>query len=330
MADEKNRPIGGNPRASDNEYADGGGPSMLNEERHQIAARIARKLRDAGHDIVIVNPVSAGTTAFWRDRVVISLALMLLTALAWTYLLWLSAEMQMGGTDMSGFGVTPSVMACMMSTHTSWRPMEFAFVFTMWTMIMVGTMTPSAAPMTFMYARMGRRTETQSKIPVATAWFVAGYFFAWAAFSLLVTLVQWALERTALLDSAMAITSGVVGALAFIAAGSYQWTRLKRVCLIECQMPFAFLMRHGGFRDDARGSVVLGLRHGAYCIGCDGALMALLFVGGVMNMLWIGILALFISSEKVTSSFGRLVAPIAGTILVVAGTWLFILAEGLY
>jgi predicted metal-binding membrane protein len=113
-------------------------------------------------------------------------------------------------------------------------------------------------------------------------------------------------------------------------AGSYQWTRLKDVCLVECQAPFAFLMRRGGFRHDAVGSVMLGLRHGAYCVGCCWALMALLFVGGVMNLRWVALLASFILLEKVTSSFGRLMAPIAGTILMVAGTWLFVLAKGLF
>jgi predicted metal-binding membrane protein len=187
-------------------------------------------------------------------------------------------------------------------------------------------MTPSAAPMIFMYARMGRLTEKQGTLFAATAWFVVGYFLAWAAFSLLATLAQWALERTGLLDTAMASTNKVLGGFVFLVAGSYQWTAIKDKCLVECQRPFEFLMRHGGFRHDALGSVVLGLRHGAYCVGCCWPLMALLFVGGVMNLLWIVLLALFIYVEKLTSSFGRFAAPIAGTILMVAGTWMIMLA----
>jgi predicted metal-binding membrane protein len=93
----------------------------------------------------------------------------------------------------------------------------------------------------------------------------------------------------------------------FVAAGSYQWTRLKDVCLTQCQKPFAFLMRQGGFRGDAPGSLMLGVRHGAYCVGCCWALMALLLVGGVMNVLWIVLLALFILVEKV-APFGRQIA----------------------
>jgi predicted metal-binding membrane protein len=299
----------------------------LNEEPHQVARRIAQKLRDAGHDIAIVNPVLTNTSVRWWDRFVISLALILLTAVAWAYLLWLRTGMDMGGMDMSAFRVIQSRMGYMMPAHAPWRAMEFASVFAMWTVMMVGMMAPSAAPMIFMYARMGRLTEKQGTLFAATAWFVVGYFLAWAAFALLATLVQWTLERTGLLDTAMASTNQVFGAFVFLVAGSYQWSRTKDDCLVECQRPFEFLMRHGGFRHDAQGSVVLGLRQGAYCVGCCWLVMALLFVGGVMNLLWIVVLALFISFEKVTASFGRFVAPIAGTILMVAGTWM--LATGL-
>jgi predicted metal-binding membrane protein len=146
--------------------------------------------------------------------------------------------------------------------------MEFVFVFIMWTVMMVGMMTPSAAPMIFMYARVGRHAEAQSTPLGATVWFVAGYVLVWTAFALLATLVQWALERSALLDPAMSRTSNVLGGLVLVAAGSYQWTCLKDTCLTQCQMPLAFVMQHGGFRHDVPGCLLLGLRHGAYCVGC--------------------------------------------------------------
>ena len=144
-----------------------------------------------------------------------------------------------------------------------------------------------------------RSTQAQGAPFGATAYFAIGYFVVWAAFSLFATLTQWALERAGLLDAAMASTSNLVGGVIFVAAGSYQWTRLKGICLAQCQMPFAFLIRHGGFRRDAPGALMLGLRYGAYCVGCCWMLMALLFVGGVMNVLWIGLLALVILLEKV-------------------------------
>jgi predicted metal-binding membrane protein len=90
----------------------------------------------------------------------------------------------------------------------------------------------------------------------------------------------------------MAGASNMFGGIVLIAAGAYQWTPLKDICLPECQSPFQFLMRRGGFRGDLLGCLLLGLRHGAYCVGCCLVLMALLFVGGVMNVLWIALLAL--------------------------------------
>jgi len=118
----------------------------------------------------------------------------------------------------------------------------------------------------------------------------------------------------------MASTSNLLAGVVFVAAGSYQWTRLKQVCLAQCQMPFAFLIRHGGFRRDAPGALLLGLRHGVYCVGCCWMLMTLLFVGGVMNLLWIGLLALVILLEKVIP--GDRIAYLGGLVFVAAGAWL--------
>ena len=319
MAGESSRPTAGGPGSESESAHDGG----LFEEPHQIAARIAQELRDSGIPCETVIPVPTEAAVRRHDRIVMSLALISLTAFAWSYSLWLSADVDMGGIDMNDFGMIPSGMGLMMPAHTPWQPMEFAFVFVMWTVMMFGMMTPSAAPMILMYARVGRQTEPLGRPLAATVWFGTGYFLVWAAFSLLATLVQWALERTALLDSAMASTSNVLGGLLFVAVGSYQWTRLKDICLAECQTPFAFLIRHGGFRRDMAGCVTLGLRHGAYCVGCCWALMTLLFVGGVMNLLWIVLLALLILLEKVTS-FGRRIAPGAGVVFVAAGAWLLL------
>jgi predicted metal-binding membrane protein len=139
------------------------------------------------------------------------------------------------------------------------------------------------------------------------------------AFALLASLVQWALERAALLDTVMPRTSNILGGLMLVAAGSYQWTSLKVTCLTECRMPLAFLMRHGGFRRDLPGCLLIGLRHGAYCVGCCWALMALLL--GVTNLLWMVLLALLVFLEKVTV-LGRQIAAFGGIVLVAAGAWL--------
>jgi len=188
----------------------------------------------------------------------------------------------------------------------------------MWVVMMIGMMAPSVAPMILMYARVGRQGNVKGKPLAATGWFAASYFLTWMGFALAATLVQWMVERASLLDSRMASASNVFGGIVLIAAGVYQWSPLKDVCLAQCQSPIGFLMRYGGFRGDLPGCLLIGLRHGAYCIGCCWALMALLFVGGVMNVLWIALLALLVLLEKL-ASFGRWIARAAGVACVTAG-----------
>jgi len=106
-----------------------------------------------------------------------------------------------------------------------------------------------------------------------------------------------------------------------IVAGIYQFTPLKYNCLSQCQSPFAFIQANGGFRRGMVASIQLGMRHGAYCVGCCWALMALLFVGGVMNILWVAAIAIFVLIEKVTPA-GEAIARVAGAGLALAGIWL--------
>jgi predicted metal-binding membrane protein len=215
----------------------------------------------------------------------------------------------------------PAGIGIMAPASAPWRAIEFAFVFAMWAVMMIGMMTPSAAPMILMYARVGREGRDAGKSLAATGWFASGYFAAWIGFSLAATFAQWVLERAALLDSRMVSTSSIFGGIVLIAAGAYQWSPIKDVCLVQCQTPLQFLMRHGGFRGDLPGCLLLGFRHGGYCIGCCWVLMALLFVGGVMNVLWIALLALLVLLEKV-SPFGRTIARAVGVVCLAAGVWM--------
>jgi predicted metal-binding membrane protein len=260
-------------------------------------------------------------TVLRRDRLIVAGALAAIVALAWAYVLWLAADMDMGGMGMSGFRMVPAGIGLMAPAAAPWSAVEFVLVFAMWAVMMVGMMAPSAAPMILLYARVGRQGRIAGRPLAATGWFAAGYFLAWIGFSLAATLVQWVLEREALLDPRMASASNTLGAVVLIAAGVYQWTPLKDVCLTQCQTPFGFLMRHGGFRGDVLGCLELGLRHGAYCVGCCWVLMALLFVVGVMNVLWIVLLALLVLLEKLRP-WGRWVARAAGVACVAAGVWL--------
>jgi predicted metal-binding membrane protein len=261
-----------------------------------------------------------------RDRLIVAIALGVIAALAWAYVLWLAADMDMGGMNMSGFRMIPAGMGMMAPAAAPWSAVEFTLVFVMWAVMMVGMMAPSAAPMILMYARVGRQAPAHQKgiaaTPyAATGWFAAGYFLAWAGFSLAATLVEWLLQRAALLDARMASANIVLGAIVLIAAGIYQWTPLKYACLVQCQSPFRFLMSHGGFRRDVLGCVRVGLLHGTYCVGCCWILMALLFVVGVMNVLWIAILALLVLLEKLTP-WGKWIARIAGVVSIAFGIWM--------
>src|SRR6516164_1359436 len=136
-------------------------------------------------------------TVLRRDRLIVAGALGVLAALAWSYVLWLAADMNMGGMDMSGFRMIPAGAGLMVPAFAPWSAMEFALVFAMWVVMMVGMMTPSAAPMILIYARVGRLAAIANKPFAATGWFAAGYFLAWTGFSLIAAAAQWALDRAA-------------------------------------------------------------------------------------------------------------------------------------
>src|SRR5215467_6384142 len=133
-----------------------------------------------------------------RDRVIIVASVMVLTVLAWFELARLANDMEMGGMDMTGYRMIPAGQALMMPASAPWQPIEFAYVFVMWVVMMVGMMTPSVTPMILVYARVGRQAA-ESRPFASVAWFASGYFLAWIAFSLVATSLQWAFEREALL-----------------------------------------------------------------------------------------------------------------------------------
>ena len=270
---------------------------------------------------------SALTALLKRDRVVVVAALTALTLLAWADLLWLSGHMvmpmapsagasdSMPGMDMGAMGsaVAPAFRV--------WGPVDFIFMFAMWAVMMTGMMTPSVAPMVLLYASFGRRAAEDGAPFASAGWFFGGYLAVWTAFSALATGAQWALTSLALLTPAMVSASAALGGGLLIAAGVYQWTPLKDSCLGACRAPLAFLMAHGGFRAEPAGAFRLGVSHGAYCLGCCFALMALLFAGGIMNILWVASLTILILLEK-TVPAGRMIARISGIAFAVAGVWL--------
>jgi predicted metal-binding membrane protein len=264
--------------------------------------------------------MSALEAVLRRDRAIVIAALGIITALAWADLLWLANDMWMGGMDMTGFRMIPAGQGWMMPVSAPWQLIEFVAVFAMWVVMMIGMMTPSVAPMILIYARIGRQAGGEGQALAASSWFALGYLLSWTTFSLAATSAQWALERAALLTPMMESASNILGATVLIMAGLYQWTSFKDACLSYCQTPIGFILRFG-FRREPTGALALGFHHGLYCIGCCWALMALLFVAGIMNLFWIAALSVLVLLEKVVP-FGRLVPRIAGIAFIVTGAWL--------
>jgi predicted metal-binding membrane protein len=169
----------------------------------------------------------------------------------------------------------------------------------MWWLMMLAMMLPSAAPVILLYARVREQHGAGS---VASPWlFVLGYALVWLCFSAIAATVQ-RLTTT----PAMTLADPRAASAVLIAAGIYQLSPIKDACLSNCRSPAQFLSRH--WRPGVGGAIRLGLFHGAFCVGCCWLLMALLFVGGVMNFVWIVVLTVIVAIEKLVPRgewFGR-------------------------
>jgi predicted metal-binding membrane protein len=250
-----------------------------------------------------------------RDRLVTVSAIAIIAALAWVYTILLARQMNAHSAamgDMAAMG--------MASPEPMWGAARFTFTFVMWAVMMVAMMLPSAGPLILLYARVGRSAATSGAVFAPTFWFGAGYLLAWAGFSLIATLAQYALSRAALVSSMAVLTAPWLSAAVLLAAGVYQWTPMKDACLSRCRAPLSFIQAHGGFKGQAMLSLRIGLLHGLYCIGCCWLLMTLLFVGGVMNLLWIAALAILVLLEKAVPN-GVWVARTAGLAFIAAAVW---------
>ena len=222
--------------------------------------------------------------------------------------------MASGSADLTGHSMAPMMHA--MTGVQPWTATEFGLRLAMWAVMMVAMMVPTAAPMTLLYAAVARRAAAQHTPLPSTSVFVTGYIAMWTIFSLVATIAQHALDQAALLSPTMVSTGAGFGAALLIAAGIYQLTPLKNACLRNCRAPAHFLSRY--WRTGNLGAFRMGLRLGAYCVGCCWILMGLLFVGGVMNLLWIAAIAIFVLLEK-TIPFGEVSGRIAGAAMILVG-----------
>jgi predicted metal-binding membrane protein len=244
-----------------------------------------------------------------RDRLLIPACIVLVTLLAWAYLVHLdrpmSADME-HGKMMAAMGMTMDM---------PWTAADLFFTFAMWAVMMVGMMAPSASPMLLLFAS-ARAARGERGVPLATLTFGLGYIAVWSGFSVAAALAQWGLHQMAMLSPAMASSSARLSGAILIAAGAYQLTPWKSRCLTHCRSPLGFLMTN--WRDGGSGAFRMGFRHGAYCLGCCWALMCVLFVVGVMSLIWVAALTGFVLIEKIGPA-GAVVARVAGVGMVVLG-----------
>jgi predicted metal-binding membrane protein len=245
-----------------------------------------------------------------RDRRVVIASLVLVVALAWFYLWRGAASMDRMGMSMSDIASMPHALGIG----------TFALTFAMWTVMMVGMMLPSAAPTILLYSALVRKNGERGTVLPGVWTFASGYLAVWTVFSLLATVLQVMLEQASLLTPMMVSASNGVNAAILVAAGIYQWLPFKDTCLSKCRNPLQFLIAR--WRPGAGGAFRMGAESGAYCVGCCWVLMLILFVAGVMNLLWVALITAFVFIEKLLP--GKFASAIAGVALVLTGVALLI------
>lgn len=253
-----------------------------------------------------------------RERLVFVAGMTVVVVTAWVWVL-LGAGMEMSALEMTRMS---GMDGGMMMQPAQWTPAYAVLMFCMWWTMMVAMMLPSASPMLLLYLAVNRKSSEPGTRVMAASLFGAGYLIAWGAFSLMAVLLQWLLERVELISPVLEITNVWLGAGILVAAGLWQLTPLKTVCLRHCRSPLGFLM--GRWRAGNLGALRMGLEHGAYCLGCCWFLMTLLFFGGVMNLYWIAGLAVFVLLEK-TVPYGHWLGRVTGITLVACGALLPVL-----
>jgi predicted metal-binding membrane protein len=254
-----------------------------------------------------MSELTANTALLRRDKFVVLGGLAGVVALAWLYLLYLAQGM--GEMSMN------SGMATAMKPDR-WGVADFGAMFVMWVIMMVGMMLPGATPMILMFAKVSRKHRLEERSYPSVAVFVSGYLLAWGGFSLVATGLQSGLQSLLLLSPMMTTNSPLLGATLFVTAGLYQLTPLKHACLKHCRSPLAFLLTR--WRGGSLGAFRMGFEHGLFCLGCCWVIMALLFVGGVMNLLWVVAITVFVLIEKIAPR-GERFARGTGFILIAVG-----------
>jgi len=252
-----------------------------------------------------------------KDRMIVMLAVFAIVVLAGIYTVT-GVGMNMSALEMTKMG-KPIGTTMHMGNSPDWSPTYFTLVILMWWMMMIAMMTPSAAPTLLLFTALKRQGKDKRNAAFHSGLLLAGYLMVWAVFSVIAALLQWGLEVTGLISATMmTINSKLFAGSLFLCAGFYQFSDLKNACLKQCRSPAYFLSEN--HRPGLVGAFIIGAHHGVYCLGCCWALMALLFVGGVMNLYWIVGLALYVLIEK-TLQYGKKISNITGVILIITGCY---------
>lgn len=246
-----------------------------------------------------------------RDRWIVAVTLVLVSSLAWAWLL------SGAGMAMNAFEMTRhSRLGMDMMDSPVWTINYIILMFFMWWIMMIAMMLPSAAPTILLAAALNRRSKATTPPFGSTGLFTAAYLLAWAGFSIIAVVVQWWMQQNGWLNNMLVGQSWLINGLLLLAAGLWQFSPWKHACLKHCQSPVEFLTTQ---RQQGKSAALqMGLLHGAYCLGCCWFLMALLFVGGVMNLYWIVGLTIYVWVEKVASG-GELISRLMGTLLALWG-----------
>jgi len=260
-------------------------------------------LRSPQQTSISMSSSSTLTSVLQRDRILLIGGIALLTILAWGYM----AEM---AHDMGSAAVSPH--------QQEWRVETFLAAFGMWSVMMMGMMLPSASPMVLTFHGISRR-RMDGHAMGSTVLFVVGYAFVWIGYSAGAALLQGVLHAAALLTPMGASTNPYLAGGLLIVAGLYQFAPLKDACMTGCRSPMGFLMAE--WRPGRRGALVMGWRHGLNCAGCCWATMALMFVLGVMNLLWMAALTALCLIEKIAPG-GDTLGRLAGVGFIGWGAWL--------
>ena len=258
-----------------------------------------------------------------RDKIITIIAIAILVGATFTYTV-LGVGMNMSVIQMTpGLGQSQmsmpnmTAMKNMAATPAVWSFNYSVLMFFMWWTMMIAMMLPSASPMILLYTALIRRTKKAKSIIRQVTSFICGYLLAWAAFSLFAAALQSQLElRDWMSPMMMEATNIYLAAGILIAAGVYQLTPLKKVCLEKCRQPASFLANYKNTWVNS--PLRIGLVHGFYCVGCCWFLMGLLFFGGIMNLYWIVGLIIFVAIEKLHEK-GMIFGKILGGLAIVSG-----------